>query len=75
MNRQSLFLLVGIVLLLGGCTLAPKYTQPKAPIPDEWPQGAAYKETSTLPGAPTVSELTWEDFFSPDKTAPKKLLK
>ena len=71
MNKQPLFLLVGIVLLLGGCTLAPKYTQPKAPIPAEWPKGAAYKDTHAMPGAPTVPELTWEDFFSHDKRLQK----
>ena len=64
MNKQPLILLVGVVLLLGGCTLAPKYTQPKAPIPAEWPKGAAYKDTRAMPGAPTVPELKWEDFFA-----------
>ncbi len=71
MNKQPLFLLVGIVLLLGGCTLAPKYTQPKAPIPAEWPKGAAYKDTHAMPGEPTVPELTWENFFSHDKSLQK----
>lgn len=64
MNRQLLFLLVGIVLLLGGCTLAPKYTQPKAPIPAEWPQGAAYKSAQAVPGAPTAPELSRREFFA-----------
>ncbi len=64
MNKQRLFLLAGVILLLGGCTLAPKYTQPEAPIPDEWPRGAAYKDARTAPGAPTVPELKWEDFFA-----------
>jgi len=70
MNKQPLILLVGVVLLLGGCTLAPKYTQPKAPIPDKWPKGAAYKDTRAMPGAPTVPELKWEDFFA-DKSLQK----
>ena len=64
MNRRSLFLLVGLILLLGGCTLAPEYTRPEAPIPVQWPRGAAYKEARTAPGAPTVPELKWEDFFA-----------
>ena len=64
MNRQILFLLVGIVLLLGGCTLAPKYTQPKAPIPVEWPRGAAYKSAQAAPGAPTAPELSRREFFA-----------
>jgi hypothetical protein len=63
MNRQPFLLLVGIVIFLGGCTLAPKYTQPKAPIPSQWPQGAAYKDTKAMAGAPTVPALKWEDFL------------
>jgi Outer membrane protein len=64
MNRQPFFLLVGIVIFLGGCSLAPKYTQPKAPIPAQWPQGAAYKDTKAMAGAPTVPALKWKDFFT-----------
>ncbi|MBW1788807.1 MAG: efflux transporter outer membrane subunit [Deltaproteobacteria bacterium] len=63
MNRQPFFLLVGIIFLLGGCSLAPKYTQPKAPIPVEWPQGAAYKGAQAAPGAVTVPVLMWREFF------------
>jgi len=70
MNRRLLFLLVGIGFFLGGCSLAPKYTQPQAPIPAQWPQGNAYKDTQTKPGTPTVPELTWADFFA-DKTLQK----
>jgi len=64
MNRQLLFLLAGIVLFLGGCSLAPKYTQPKAPIPVEWPQGAAYEETGAAAGATTIPALSRQDFFT-----------
>ncbi len=69
MNKQLngfplLFLLVGIVFFLGGCSLAPEYTQPEAPIPTQWPQGAAYKGTKAMAGAPTVPALKWEDFFA-----------
>jgi multidrug efflux system outer membrane protein len=64
MNRRVFFLLVGIALLLGGCTLAPKYTRPEAPIPDQWPKGTAYTETKSATGAPAVPELKWEDFFA-----------
>jgi len=67
MNRQQLFLLVGIVLFLEGCSLAPQYTQPQAPIPAEWPQGAAYKDTRSISGAPTVPELSRQEFFADEK--------
>ena len=64
MNRQLLFLLVGIGLFMGGCTLAPKYSKPQAPIPAEWPQGAAYKDKRAMPGAPVAPELSWQEFFA-----------
>jgi multidrug efflux system outer membrane protein len=67
MNRQLLFLLVGLAIFLGGCSLAPKYTQPKAPIPVEWPQGAAYKSAQAEPGAPTAPELMWREFFADEQ--------
>ncbi len=64
MNRKLFLLLFGIVILLGGCTLAPKYTRPEAPIPAEWPQGAAYKSTQPGPETATVPELNWQEFFA-----------
>jgi multidrug efflux system outer membrane protein len=64
MNKQQLLLVVGVTLFLSGCSLAPKYTQPKAPIPVEWPQGAAYKGARTVPGAATVPLLKWREFFT-----------
>ena len=64
MNRRSLLIWVGIGFFLGGCSLAPQYTQPQAPIPDVWPQGVAYKDTQAMSETPTVPELKWEDFFA-----------
>ena len=64
MNKNVFLVIIGIIIFLGGCSLAPKYTQPQAPIPTLWPQGAAYKDTRAIPGAPTVPELKWKDFFA-----------
>jgi len=59
------FLLVGaIVTLLGGCTLAPEYKRPAAPVPADWPTGAAYNETKFAASARSVSELPWREFFT-----------
>jgi len=63
MNKQ-LFILLGIAFFLGSCSLAPKYTQPKAPIPVEWPQGAAYEETGSASSATTIPALSRQDFFT-----------
>ncbi len=67
MNRRLFFLLVGIVIFLGGCTLAPKYTRPEAPVPADWPTGTAYKETKAATGAPAAPELRWQEFFTDKK--------
>jgi len=64
MNKQLLFVLAGIVFFLSGCSLAPKYTQPQSPIRAQWPQGDAYKDTGAIPGAATVPELSWQEFFA-----------
>jgi len=64
MNRQLLFLLVGIVLFLGGCTMAPKYTRPEAPIPTDWPNGPAYQNNTFVQDAPMAADLGWQEFFT-----------
>jgi len=64
MNRRLLFLLAGIGLILAGCSLAPKYTQPQTPIPNEWPQGEAYKDTRAVTGEPAAPELSRQEFFA-----------
>ena len=63
MYRHLLMLMVGIGLVLGGCTLAPEYTRPDAPVPPEWPTGAAYQEAKAMPGTPTATEIRWREFF------------
>ena len=45
MNKNRFLLLGLIVTLLGGCTLAPKYSRPAAPIPADWPSGPAYEDS------------------------------
>ncbi|MFH1480475.1 MAG: hypothetical protein ABIG67_04355 [Pseudomonadota bacterium] len=67
MNRHSFLLLIGILILLSGCTLSPKYTRPEDPITAGWPTGAAYQEIKTTTGTPTASELRWQEFFIGEK--------
>ena len=59
-------LMFSVLLWIGGCSLAPKYTQPKAPIPTDWPQGTAYKNINTTPGANgfDASLVTRQNFFT-----------
>ena len=67
MNKQFLFLLIVIVFLSNGCSMAPKYTRPQTPIPRQWPQGAAYKDIQDLSEEPTAPELRWREFFTDEK--------
>jgi multidrug efflux system outer membrane protein len=63
-----MFLLLGIIVfLLGGCTLAPKYERPDAPVPAQWPTGAAYNETKSAASAPAASELVWRKFITDER--------
>lgn len=63
MNHQNsvlkalLIAMVSFPLLLGSCTLAPKYVRPTAPIPSEYHKGAG------LHGRDFQS-LAWKQFFS-----------
>jgi len=65
--RRKIFLIIGIVVCLGGCTMIPKYTRPEAPIPAEWPSGPAYKETPATQGAPVAADLQWRKFFAGER--------
>jgi multidrug efflux system outer membrane protein len=66
--KRNLSLFLGIVVfLLGGCTLAPKYTRPASPVPADWPAGAAYSETKTASSAPEVPALPWREFITDER--------
>jgi len=63
MNRKWVLILVILVFLPAGCTMAPKYTRPESPVPSAWPTGAAYSETKSAASAPAASELSWREFI------------
>ena len=64
MKLQTVLLSVGIAIGAAGCTLAPKYARPQAPVPTAWPTGAANQET-TNPVPPAA--LNWQEFFTDEK--------
>ncbi len=66
MNRSLILLLAGCGLIFCGCSLAPEYNQPQAPIPNNWPQGSAYNNIRTTVDTVAVPELSQEEFF-PDQ--------
>ncbi len=64
--KIQIFALLGITFLLGGCTMAPKYTRPAAPIPKQLPKSVAPDATKNAAIQPMSSDIGWQQFF-PDK--------
>jgi outer membrane protein, multidrug efflux system len=62
MNRTTFVLLAVMVTLLGGCTLAPTYTRPEAPVPAAWPGGPAAGPQAAKPAEAAV-DTPWREFF------------
>lgn len=57
---------VGAMLWFTGCTLAPKYSRPAAPVPSIWQTGLPGPEVQAT-ATPSATELRWQDFFTDDK--------
>jgi multidrug efflux system outer membrane protein len=62
--RKHILVIAGVLILLSGCSMAPKYTRPTVPIPEGWPQGEAYKNSSLQPDAVNIPELSRRKFFT-----------
>jgi multidrug efflux system outer membrane protein len=55
---------LGMALCLTGCaSLAPKYSQPAAPVPAGWTGGEAAKEAAAKPADKAVADIPWQEFF------------
>lgn len=64
MNRM-IWILLGALVTLAGCSFIPAYTQPDASVPDVWPDGPAY--TGAAEGAldaPGPTDLPWREFYT-----------
>ena len=61
---RNLLCLLGAVVFLISCSLAPQYSRPEAPVPDAWPTGAAYEKSTPTPGSTGALEIQWREFFS-----------
>ncbi|MDR3299117.1 MAG: multidrug transporter, partial [Candidatus Accumulibacter sp.] len=62
MNKVSFSTLLGALLVLNACSLAPEYQQPESPVAGAWPAGAAYVQDRA--DAPRAADLKWQDFFA-----------
>ena len=50
---------LGAALLMAGCSMAPKYERPEAPVPQYFPNNPA--QTA---GQPATAQITWQDYFT-----------
>lgn len=66
MNKNVITFLFG-ALFVAGCTMAPKYNRPVAPIPATWPSGIAYQGQPTATNLPVAPEMHWQEFFTDAK--------
>lgn len=70
MNKKILVVPIALAFFLAGCTLAPRYERPEAPVPASWPTGAAYSTPSPAKAALPAAELPWQEFVA-DKNLQK----
>lgn len=63
MIRKIFLFLVLILPLFSGCTMIPEYSRPPAPVPAEWPKGAAYTKQDDG-AAPKAAALPWRSFIT-----------
>ena len=52
-----------MLLILSGCTMAPSYTRPDAPVAAAWPSGPAYTAQAAQADQKPVAEIPWREFF------------
>ncbi|MDY6949585.1 MAG: efflux transporter outer membrane subunit [Pseudomonadota bacterium] len=65
-KRAATFTLAAAVsLALAGCTMAPRYERPAAPVADAWPSGAAYDPADA--GGKTAAGVPWREFIRDQK--------
>ncbi len=67
MKMTRMVLVIGTLLLLSGCAMAPKYTRPESPVPGVFPDGAAYKDSRTSQEAGSTAALQWQGVFPDEK--------
>jgi multidrug efflux system outer membrane protein len=61
---RSLAILSILSIGLVGCSLAPLYSRPEAPVSTSWPSGPAYKESTAPAETPAAADLKWREFFA-----------
>lgn len=62
-KTTALFLPLAASVCLGGCTMAPRYARPEAPMSAAWPSGPAYQERNGNQSDKEVADIPWQEFF------------
>jgi multidrug efflux system outer membrane protein len=60
---KNAVLAVTVTTLFSGCTMAPSYTRPDAPVAASWPTGPAYTAQAAQADQKPVAEIPWREFF------------
>jgi multidrug efflux system outer membrane protein len=55
--------IVLLLLALAGCTLAPTYHRPPAPISSSWPKVPGHPASPTVAAAVPAADIGWREFF------------
>lgn len=64
-SHSKLSLGLAALLMTAGCSLAPDYERPAAPVPQSWPSGTAAEAAASADAAKTRwAELGWREFFT-----------
>lgn len=51
------------IVSLAGCSMAPRYSRPDAPVSTAWPTGPAYKDVTEESADKTAADIPWQEFF------------
>lgn len=65
MNKS--LITAAIAALLAGCSLAPVYERPQAPVTPAWPQGDAYQPAARPAETRAAPDIGWREFIGDDK--------
>ncbi len=61
---KKTILTLAALALLAGCSLAPTYQRPVAPVAGAYPTGPAYQADSAVLNARPAADIQWRDFFA-----------
>ena len=67
MNKKIFFALTIYLALSGGCTLAPEYKRPQAPIPGKWSIQPSSESTASQSNKSAVNDTPWRKMITDDK--------